>query len=104
MTEISGDPCVGEDSALSGQDEDEVVTSDELYDWVDDPALSPEDIRARLQGLPEVPVFTSREECLVASCSVLRLVESSSTSGPDVAEVIQLGEAVATLRRPAVGV
>ena len=28
------------------------------YDWADDPALTPDEVRARLAGLPEVPVIT----------------------------------------------
>jgi hypothetical protein len=40
-------------------------TAPERYDWADDPALSPEDIRARLRELPAAYVFTSREEYLL---------------------------------------
>jgi hypothetical protein len=77
---LQGDSCAGETSAHGGQDE--AVAPDEPYDWADDPELSPEDIRARMRGLPAVPVFTSQEDYLLASGSVFRLVEPSSNSSP----------------------
>jgi hypothetical protein len=67
---------------------DEGVTTGEPYDWADDPELSPEDVRARLGRLPAVPVFTSREEYLLAANSVLRLVGPSSNSTPAPAWVL----------------
>jgi hypothetical protein len=72
--------------ALGGHDE--AVASEEPYDWADDPALSTEDIRARLRGLPAALVFTSREEYLLASGPRLRLVEPSSNSSPAPARVL----------------
>ena len=71
---------------LSGHDE--AVAPGEPYDWTDDPALSPEDVRARLRTLPAVPVATSREEYLLASGSALRMVELSSNSSPAPARVL----------------
>jgi hypothetical protein len=62
------------------------VASDDEYDWADDPALSPDVIRARVRSMPKAIVVTSREA--LRGVIPMRIVYATSNTGSAPARVL----------------